>query len=347
LLAGAVCLPGLLPGVPIGLLLVTILSLPFLLASQLFQNLLMGMEAVRAYNWIELARTGLGLGVVLGLFAFQALNVTSLVCGSAFLAGVVCTLSVRAVGARAALSWRFDLATFRAAFGYGVIFFANNLLAFLLLKSDFFLVNHFLGLDEVGIYSVAVQAADLLLLAPATLGTLLFPRLSAIQDATERTQTCLQFARLTSTGMGAACLAVGLISPVAIPLVLGAAFQPAWRPLAMLLPGVWLLAVENVLVMHLAARRLPLLIPGLWLFGLALNIGLNVFLLPRLGLAAAAMTSSLAYAVVAIGVFALFRAETGARLREVAMPRRREWVAVWRRLGGGQAEGASAGVRTP
>jgi len=188
------------------------------------------MEAVRAYNWIELARTGLGLGVVLGLFALQMLNVTLRRLRVSIPRGCVCALIGAVRGRPSGVVLAIRPGDVPGAFGYGVIFFANNLLAFLLLKSDFFLVNHFLGLDEVGIYSVSVQVADLLLLAPATLGTLLFPRLSAIQDATERTQTCLQFARLTSAGMAAACLAVGLISPVAIPLVLGAAFRPAWRP---------------------------------------------------------------------------------------------------------------------
>ncbi|MBI4200054.1 MAG: oligosaccharide flippase family protein [Chloroflexi bacterium] len=338
-LAGAAWRPDLLPGVPLVLLLVTVLSLPFLLGSQLFQNLLLGMEAIRAYNGLELLRTGLGLGAVLGLFGLRALNVASLILASAILAVAVCVLAVRAVGARAVLSWRFDALTFRAALGYGVIFFVNNLLAFLLLKSDLFLVNHFLGTGGAGIYSVSVQIADLLLMAPATLGTLLFPRLSAIQDPIERTQTCLQFARLAGGGMAVACLLAGITSPGLIPLIFGAAFYPAWVPLVILLPGIWLLALESVLVMHLAAKRLPILIPGLWLLGLVFNVGLNVWLLPRLGLAAAAMTSSLAYAVVAIGVFALFRRETGASLWEITVPRRMDWQKVVRRLQGYRGKG--------
>lgn len=344
LLGGALWRPDLLPGVPFALLLVTVVSLPFLVGSQLFQNLLLGMQAVRAYNWIELARTGLGLGVILALLMLRALNVTSIVCVSAILAGVVAVLTVRAVGVRSRLSWTFDVPTFRTAIGYGAIFFSNNLLAFLLLKSDFFLVNHFLGMDDVGIYSVAVQISDLLLLAPATLGTLLFPRLSAIQDSAERTLTSLQFARLTAGGMGVACLCTGFVSPTVIPLVLGGAFQPAWIPLAILLPGVWLLAVENVLVMHLAARHLPLLIPGLWSLGLGLNVWLNILLLPRFGLAAAAATSSVAYAIVSVGVFTLFRRETGASLREILMPRQTDWSRVLRRLRGCQDEGVPAAL---
>ena len=336
--------PEVLPGVPQVLLWVTMLSVPFLLGSQLFQSLLLGREAVLAYNGIELLRAGLGLSAILGLLALRALNVASLILASAILAVAVCVLTVRAVSSRAVLSWKFDPATFRAAVGYGIIFFVNNLLAFLLLKSDFFLVNHFLGTDGVGVYSVAVQIADLLLLAPATLGTLLFPRLSAIQDPIERTSTCLQFARLAAAGMTALCLVAGLTGPALIPLLFGPAFSPAWKPLVLLLPGIWLLALENVLIMHIAARSLPLRVPVLWLLGLCLNVGLNVWWLPRLGLTAAAVTSSLAYATVSIGVFTLFQRETGATLWDILVPRRTDWAKVQRRLQGCPDEGVPAAL---
>jgi O-antigen/teichoic acid export membrane protein len=340
ILLGVAWQPDLLPEVPWVLLLVTIFSLPFLLGSQLFQNLLLGMEAVGAYNWIEMLRTGLALSAILALFAFRLLNPASVVLLSAILAIGVFALTVRSVWARAALSWRFDAAMFRSALSYGLIFFVNNMLAFLLLKSDFFLVNHFLGMSGVGIYSVSVQIADLLLLAPATLGMLLFPRLSAIQDPIERTQTCLQFARLTAVGMATACFLTGIFSPVLIRFFFGAAFQPAWTPLSVLLPGIWLLALENVLIMHLAAGRLPIVVPGLWLLGLGVNVGLNLWLLPLLGLTAAALASTLAYALVAIGVLVLFVRETGASLGEALVPRHADLVKVVRHLRGHWDEGA-------
>jgi O-antigen/teichoic acid export membrane protein len=337
--------PALLPGVPWHLLLLTVGTVPFLLGAQLLQNLLLGMEAIRAYNGIELLRIGLGLGVILGLLALGLLTVPSLVLVTTLLAAGMAIITLQTVRARAAVSWRFDASTCRAGLGYGMIFFVNNLLAFLLLKSDFFLVNHFLGVDGVGIYSVSVQIADLLLLAPATLGTLLFPRLSAIPDPVERTRTCLQFTRLAAIGMAGTCGLAGITSPWLIPLLWGPAFGPGWVPLALLLPGIWLLAQENILVMYLAAERLPLVIPGLWLAGLALNIGLNLWWLPRLGLAAAALTSSLAYGAVAAGVFVLFRAKTRASLADVFAPRRAEYVALLQRLRYRQA--ADVATRIP
>jgi O-antigen/teichoic acid export membrane protein len=213
-----------------------------------------------------------------------------------------------------------------------MVFFLNNLLAYLLLKSDYFLVNSLLGMRDVGVYSVAVQIADLLLLAPATVATLLFPRLSAIVDSAERTRMCLQCTRITAGVMAVGCGLVGALSPWMVPWIWGAAFAPAWVPLT-LLPGLWLLMLENVVVMHLAAEGLPLAIPGLWLSGLLLNVGLNVWWLPRLGPAGAAMTSSIAYAAVSVGVFWLFRRRTGAEWGAIFLPGAADWRTLARRLG--------------
>jgi O-antigen/teichoic acid export membrane protein len=213
-----------------------------------------------------------------------------------------------------------------------MVFFLNNLLAFLLLKSDYFLVNCLLGVREVGIYSVAVQIADLLLLVPATVATLLFPRLSAIADPGERTQMCLQCGRITAAAMAAGCALAGGLGPWLVAAVWGSAFAPAWVPLLLLLPGVWILTLENVIVMHLAAERLPLAIPMFWLSGLLLNIGLNLWWIPRLGPAGAAITSSVAYAAVSVGVFHLFRRRTGAAWVALLVPKPADWRILIQRL---------------
>jgi hypothetical protein len=109
-----------------------------------------------------------------------------------------------------------------------------------------------------------------------------------------------------------------------------------------LLPGIWLLTLENVLVMHLAANRLSLQIPGLWLLALGLNVGLNVWLLPRFGIVAAAMTSSLAYGIVAIGIICIFRRESGASLPEILVPHKTDWLKAMHRLHGFRGAGLPA-----
>ncbi len=331
-LVGTAWRPELLPGVDRLLLLLAVFSVPFLLGSHLLQYVLLGTETVRVYNAIELLRAGLGLAALLSLLTTRMLTVTSLVFMTSALAVLVCIVTLFAVKGRAPISWRCDVGVLREALQYSLIFFVNNFVAYLLIRSDVFLVNHFLGVGAVGIYSVAVQVCDLLLLAPAILGTLLFPRLSSILDPAERARACLQFARLTAAGMAIMCIVTGLVTPVFIPLVFGTRFQPAWMPLVILLPGVWILALETVLITHLAARRLSILVPMLWLAALVLNIGLNVALLPRLGIGAAAATSTLAYAVVALGVLGMFCSETGCGLAEVVVPRRADWTKVFRRL---------------
>ena len=52
-------------------------------------------------------------------------------------------------------------------------------LAFLIIRSDMLLVNYFLGTAQAGVYAVAVNITDLLLVFPTAVGTMLFPRISA------------------------------------------------------------------------------------------------------------------------------------------------------------------------
>jgi hypothetical protein len=79
------------------------------------------------------------------------------------------------------------------------------------------------------------------------------------------------------------------------------------------------------MVMHLAARRLSGWVPTLWLSALAINVGMNVLLLRWGGVMAAAMTSSLAYSVLTVGILILFLKETGSKLRDAIVPQRADW----------------------
>ena len=340
-LAVSVWRPDLLSEIPLSLLVVAVLSLPFLLASQLLQSLLLGMEAIPAFNLLDVFRTVVGLAVLVVLAGLGWFTVAALVWTSSLLAVLGAAVTWGLIRERSRMAWRFARGFLREMLGYGMVFFLNNLLAFLLLKSDYFLVNSLLGVREVGVYSVAVQIADLLLLVPATVATLLFPRLSAIADTAERTRMCLQCARITAGAMAVGCALVGGLGPWVVAWVWGAAFAPAWVSLVLLLPGVWILTLENVVVMHLAAERLPLAIPVLWLSGLLLNVGLNLWWIPRLGPAGAAMTSSIAYAAVSVGVFWLFQRRTGAGWAALLVPRAEDWRTLTRRLR------ETLGVRVP
>jgi O-antigen/teichoic acid export membrane protein len=102
-----------------------------------------------------------------------------------------------------------------------------------------------------------------------------------------------------------------------LPLVYGRAFADATTLLLILLPGVYLVGLESVLVQHFNALGLPRRIPVYWLVTLLINLVLVFGLVPRLGARGAAIASTLSYALIFCLVAWHFRASTERSFAEV------------------------------
>jgi O-antigen/teichoic acid export membrane protein len=175
-------------------------------------------------------------------------------------------------------------------------------------------VNHFRGAAEAGVYSVASQFALLLMLLPGVIATLLFPRVTSEQDA--RGETTCQVSRYTTFVMFLCCIAAVPFS-LLLPLIYGAAFSDATFLLWILLPGVYLMGLESVLVQHFNALGLPRAIPLYWIATLALNLVLVFALVPRYGAYGAAIASSISYAMIFALVALHFHTSTGRSFADV------------------------------
>jgi O-antigen/teichoic acid export membrane protein len=169
------------------------------------------------------------------------------------------------------------------------------LLIFLVLRSDILLISAMLGPAWTGIYNVAVQGADALILLPSIAAVVLFPRIAARGEA-EGAELTAAVCRHTALILGLACLATAAAAWWAVEWLYGAPYQRAVFSLWLLLPGVWCYALQNILHNDLSGRDYPLYVPITWSFTLLLNVALNLLLLRRYGIEAAAFSSTVAYA---------------------------------------------------
>jgi len=106
-----------------------------------------------------------------------------------------------------------------------------------------------------------------------------------------------------------------------LPLIYGPRFAEATMQLLILLPGVCLVGIESVLVQHFTGTGLPIAIPMFWLITLALNLGLNLALVPVLGARGAALTSTLSYALIFVLVTIYFWMKSGRSPAEMFLLR--------------------------
>ncbi len=273
--------------IPIGLL--------YLLA----QNALLGLRAIRWFNLLQLALDA-GNALVLVLCFWVGWHSPARFYGASFavtaLAGVTALLVLlRRAGGRA--EWppaELVAPTLR----YGARAYFATLLAYLVINFDLLMVAGLRGARDAGYYAIAGRIGEMLSLAPAAIGAMLFATVSAKREGQ------WAFARRVTLTLALVLpplllLAAVLARPV-IALLFGSEFLPAVAALLWLLPGVYALSVNMQLMNYFGGTGMPpvtMVGPGV---GLLANVLLNLWWIPRYGIVGAAASSSVAYGLMLV-----------------------------------------------
>lgn len=325
--------PSLFGSVPNALITIAAVSIPFQLISLLGLNVFLGMNRIVHFNVLEASAQSFGLFnsvvalIVLGsgLNLLVSLNTAaSIVMGLLVVWMIFRMLKIVSVGR----PFRIDIELFKSMARYGIKFHIAAVAGLLIIRADLLIVNHFRGASEAGVYAVASQVGMMLMLLPSVISTLLFPRIAAEQD--ERGEFAMRATRHTAFVMLIICIVAALASMV-LPLIYGASFNDVPVQFFILLPGIYLLSIESVLVQHFSSLGLPIAIPIFWLITLTTNVALNLALVPTFGARAAAAASSVCYTLIFILVVLYFRIKTGNRFSSILLLSANEIRQLWDR----------------
>ncbi|HEX6046172.1 MAG TPA: polysaccharide biosynthesis C-terminal domain-containing protein [Pyrinomonadaceae bacterium] len=287
-------------------------SIPSQLITLIGLNILLAVGKIREFNLLDLV--GQSFVLINSLIALVLLRrgLATLVImntAAAMLVSVVVIVFIVIAARKIARSeWRADLSLLGQMIRYGIKFHVSILAGAIIFRADLLVVNHFRGADEAGVYSVATQFGTLLMLLPSVIATMLFPRVTAEQDASG--EMTAQVTRYTALVTFFCCLAAVPFS-FALPLIYGSAFAPATSLLLILLPGVYLVGIEAVMVQHFNALGVPRAIPIYWVVTLVINLVLVFVLVPRFGAQGAAIASTISYALIFTLVARHFFSATG------------------------------------
>ncbi len=304
----------LLPGVPVWLVLLAMLGLPFRLLSGYLSNILQGLQRIFSVNVVNSAQGMFTLAFTMLLVVGFRQGIGGAVLaslGAVILGLVVLIAFLRREGC--ALGLRWDGTVMRSTLTFGLKGHIGNVLQFFNYRLDMFIVNLFLGPASVGIYSVSVALAELLWYLPNAVSFVIFPKAAASTPEALNAFTPRVF-RITVglTALGA--LGLVLLGKPLIELVYSSAFIDAYVPMLVLLPGVVLLGGGKVLTNEIAGRGYPHYNSVNAGLSFALTVMLDLVLIPRYGVVGASLASSLAYTAVfaaAIGFYLVVSRRTG------------------------------------
>ena len=291
------------------LLWLALVWIPFGLSYLFLENVLLSVNEVTVYNKIELVAKLLSvfliaLILVFGFATAETVYASGLMVLTTSSAWIL--LCLKQHGLRPASP---SLSLFLSNIGYSLRGYLATLFAFIALRVDLFMVQYMLGVEHAGHYSIAIGLVDALFMLPVTIGTILFPKLSAMRDEAKKWQYAKKVAVISCGIMCCITLVASLGSVMLIRGLYGEPYEAAIPAFIWLLPGVVLLSVHLVLGNYLGSIGMPPAIVYSAGTAALVNVLLNVKLIPSLGIVGASISYDLASCTMLFitGVYVLMR----------------------------------------
>jgi len=283
------------------LLWLGLLSVPLGLCLLLMQNLLLAIQEIRAFNQQELSHKILALVMMLCLVPLGWVSPQSVIAVGLITSVIVSAYALAVVVRRLERQRpRLSLPELRDSLHYGLRAYWATLFAFLVIRSDLLMVHTLGGSRQSGLYSIAATFADLMLILPIVVGSLLFPRLSQLTDRRAQwkltTQTLYGLIPIMLLGLSVCFLAADLL----IQFAYGRPFVPATIAVLWLLPGVLAMSVNTIIMNCFAAQGMPPVTVYSPALALTVNVLLNLWLIPHYGIRGAAISSSISYGLMLV-----------------------------------------------
>lgn len=310
---------------PRSLVIISCLLVFFLIYSNYLHRILIGHGQIYQMNlagFLNSATTFLGIVTFVWVFSFGV-------------AGNLLAIVLATVAQTSLLCWflRADLCpvpTFSQGIWlegltYGIKAHALLLVNFLNYRIDLLLLKHFSDDATVGIYSLSVGMAELMWMVPdATMGPLFSEVASS--DARSRSHYTLLTVRWSLIFLVTLAVVGIIFGEHFITLLYGKDYLPSYQPFLWLLPGICLFPIFKLLTVDLAARGYPGYGTIASVVALMMNLVGNIFLIPPMGTAGAALASSIAYGCMALLSLYFFMTVTRHSLREIFLVGEKEKI---------------------
>ncbi len=212
----------------------------------------------------------------------------------------IAMLLQRKLVAPQAMDWHL----IRISLSFGMPLIAYELSSIVLDSGDRLLVRHYLGDIALGYYSAAYNISGYLqdtVMTPLNLAIVpIYMRLWN-EEGREATQSFLSTALSWFSVAAIAVTALSILcSRDAIILLASARFEEAHRLLPILIPSLMLYAAHIFLNVGLILQKRTPLMATLVAVSAAINLALNVVLIPRIGLTGAAWATLLSYLLLVV-----------------------------------------------
>lgn len=332
--------PKIFPGVPQNVLYLAIALIPINLLITVNTSFMLGTKRVKTYNFYTLLQNILFLAIIATLFFTSGITVVVALwveISTTIVAATIATISNhRFFGG---FSWSLlGKSKMKEMISYGARLNITNMLSYILVRADTFMVNLYINPTAVGIYSIATSLAEKVWLLPRSIGTVLLPE---VAGSGENSRQIDKFTALVMRITIVLSLAIAI--PVAIvgrPLILwlySSQFIGATIPLYILLLSTPLSSGTRIISNYFAGKGMVKEAVSASTLAILINIGLNFYFIPKFGIAGAAFTTLVSYVFNFGFRIIIFQKHTDISYGQIFWPQTEDWAVyrkTWQRLTG-------------
>ncbi|MBY6037088.1 flippase [Fictibacillus nanhaiensis] len=299
---------------PIGLVYLSLLSVPFLFLREYFQTVFQGLQDFKAFNTLMVQNQ-------LSILSFAVLFVIVLDLGlrgalSAFILGnaiTVVTMIWKLIRHhQVSFRWNsFSWEYFRKSVNYGLKAHVSNFASFLNYRTVVFILSYFTTGSAVGRYSAAMNLGERLSIFAVSFSSVLYPKISSTNSEADRNRITSIVSRNVFLITILMAATVFFMTDFIVFTIFNEGYVETPLLLKIMLPGFALLAVEKVLSNDIAGRGRPELNMWLSIYNVIFNVILNLFMVPKFGVTGAAVSTTITYFFSFILKIVIFKRLTG------------------------------------
>jgi O-antigen/teichoic acid export membrane protein len=265
------------------LLTLIMITIPFVLCNVFAGGIFLGKQEILRANILNAGPTVLNLVFVIVFVGILKLSVR----GSfmALFLGNLCMFFFvyHVIRKSYNITWKYHEGIMKSMVRLGIVFALSMFIMQLNYRVDIILLKKYSTLEQIGLYSVAVQIAEQLWHVPYAIETIVLTRSAAATDEKASNRTVASIMRVSFLISILLSGLVYLVVPYLIPLIFGKEFTNSVPMVRGILPGILLLVVFRILNSRLAGMGKPQVAIYTFIPALIINLILNIIWIPRHG----------------------------------------------------------------
>lgn len=321
----------LLPNISAIVLILTFSIAIFTILWQAFQALLLGMQQIIAFNILLMIQASVIfivniLGITIFNFGVNEFILALLL--SAVITSLYCLMRLIMSFKKIKSVVKISPIKIAALTSKSTI---ASLSMFLTLRGDIFLINYFLNPFQAGLYAIAVLFSEIMQKIPNVIGPLILSK--TVNDTSNKpAEDTAKLFRVILFANLLIVLFLIFFGKWIIILLFGSKFSEAFLPLLYLLPALLFLGSGGVAHALFMGRAYPNIVILINLLTGFINISLNIILIPKYGIKAAAAVSSITYTLWTLGLSIYLSIKYKIKLSKIFFTRSEDFTYVFNSL---------------